>query len=263
MALNNLGVRLAAMGRATESLVASEESVERYRRLAHAHPTVYGEQFAEASSSLAVRLSAMGRKADALPHARAAVSVRRGSAQATPTSAPQLAMALSCLSACLMELGLWEEAAVHAREAAAVSRPLAKKAGAAPAGDLATALGILGSCLAELDRWGEALAAAEESATLYRPLAVRDAGSYELRYALSLWTSARARVGGGHDVLRALSEVTEALTILRRLAAAGPGPAEGHLRGAEETWGEALRALGSEDQEADRAQEGGDRDPEE
>jgi hypothetical protein len=75
--LNNLSVRLAALGRREEALAASQEAVTIRRELAAARPDAFRPDLAAALNNLSVRLAALGRREDALAASHEAVTIRR------------------------------------------------------------------------------------------------------------------------------------------------------------------------------------------
>jgi tetratricopeptide (TPR) repeat protein len=63
--LNNLGIRLDAVGRREEALAPTEEAVEHYRRLAQANPAAYLPDLATSLNNLGNRLDAVGQREEA------------------------------------------------------------------------------------------------------------------------------------------------------------------------------------------------------
>ena len=109
--LNNLGVRLSAVGRREEALAAAEEATGTYRELAHARPEAFLPDLAGSLSNLGNRLSEVGRREEALAAAEEATAIRRQLAQARPEAfLPDLAISLSLLGDLLAENGRDEDA---------------------------------------------------------------------------------------------------------------------------------------------------------
>ncbi len=109
--LNNLSVRLAALGRREEALPAIEEAVALYRRLAARNPDAFEPDLATSLNTLSVRLAALGRRAEALAAIEEAVALyRRLAARNSAAFEPDLARSLSVLADRLEELGRTEEA---------------------------------------------------------------------------------------------------------------------------------------------------------
>ena len=77
MALNNLGIRLNAVGRREEALAPTEEAVAIRRALAQANPAAYLPNLASALNNLGIRLNAVGRREEALAPTEEAVAIRR------------------------------------------------------------------------------------------------------------------------------------------------------------------------------------------
>ena len=71
--LNNLAVRLCALGSREQALRAAEEAVGHYRALAEARPEAFTPDLASSLNTLANGLSDLGRREDALAAAEEAV----------------------------------------------------------------------------------------------------------------------------------------------------------------------------------------------
>ena len=89
--LNNLAIRLSALGRREDALAAAKEACDLYRALAAARPDAFTPDLASALHNLASFLNALGRREDALaPPRRRAICVarwrRRGPTPSPPTS---------------------------------------------------------------------------------------------------------------------------------------------------------------------------------
>ena len=103
--LNNLAVRLSALGRREDALTAAEEAVSLRRTLAAQRPDAFRPNLATSLNNLATMLSELGRRGDALTAAEEAVSLRRTLASQRPDAfRPDLATSLMVLANCVDEL---------------------------------------------------------------------------------------------------------------------------------------------------------------
>ncbi|MFD0480064.1 tetratricopeptide repeat protein [Nonomuraea thailandensis] len=110
-ALLDQGIRLSELDRAAEALVAEQEAVTIYRRLAAIEPGTFRPLLADALASIGVTFSELDRPADALAAEHEAVSIRRELAAADPdTHRADLAKALASMGATLSALDRWAEA---------------------------------------------------------------------------------------------------------------------------------------------------------
>ncbi|TCO78124.1 tetratricopeptide repeat protein, partial [Plasticicumulans lactativorans] len=126
LSLNNLAVRLSALGQREAALEAAREAVSLYRALAASRPDAFTSNLAASLNNLAVRLSALGQREAALEAAREAVDLRRALAASRPDAfTPDLAMSLNNLASFLSDLGQREAALEAAREAVDLRRALA------------------------------------------------------------------------------------------------------------------------------------------
>ena len=75
--LNDLAVRLGALGRREEALAAVQEAVAIRRELAAARPEAFRPDLATSLSNLSARLGALGRREDALAANEEAVTIRQ------------------------------------------------------------------------------------------------------------------------------------------------------------------------------------------
>lgn len=217
--LNNLGIRLLAVGREEEALEPAEEAAAVQRRLALHDPARYLPDLATSLDILGSTLADAGRPLDAVAPAEEAVAVyRRLVAFDSGTYLPDLAAALNTLGARLTAVGRRMEAIEPIEEAVAVCRRLAVVNRAAYQPDLAFSLGNLSSGLAELARWEDALAPAEEAVSVYRQLAAVNVGVHlpALALALNSLGNQLAAAGRRED---ALVPAEEAVAVYRRLAA--------------------------------------------
>ncbi|MFC8529243.1 tetratricopeptide repeat protein, partial [Nocardia sp. NPDC057227] len=187
LSLNNLAIRLAALGRPEKALAAIEEAVRIRQALAAERPEVYQPDLALSLNNLAVQLAELGRPEDALTAIAEATGLYRAlAAQRPEVYQPDVALSLNNLAVLLAALGRPEEAlaaieeAVRIRQALAAQRPEVYQPG------LASSLNNLANQLAELGRPEEALTAIEEATGLYRALAAQRPDTYQPDFAGSL-----------------------------------------------------------------------------
>jgi hypothetical protein len=147
MVLNNLGIRLAGLGRHDDALAAAEEAVQLYRGLAADNPG-YLPDLAKVLNNLGIRLAEVDRRGDGLAAAEEAVQLYRGLAADNPGYLPDLATALTNLGIRLAEVDRRGDGLAAAEEAVQLYRGLAAdNPGHLP--DLAAATGRLGRLRAE------------------------------------------------------------------------------------------------------------------
>ncbi|MFF4900173.1 tetratricopeptide repeat protein [Streptomyces sp. NPDC001068] len=222
MSLNNLSIRLRALGRREDALTASEEAATTYRELAAARPDTFLPHLATSLNNLSVRLGDLGRREEALTAIEEAATIRRELAAARPDAfLPDLAMSLNNLSADLGDLGQREEALTAIEEAATIRRELAAARPDAFLPDLALSLNNLSVRLGDLGRREQALTASEEAATIRRELAAARPDAFLPDLAMSL-NNLSANLGALGRREEALTASEEAATIYRKLAAARP-----------------------------------------
>ena len=223
------GMAFGELGKFSDALVATQEAVTIYRRLAQASPGAYETYLATSINNLASVLSATGDRAGALDAAREAVAIRRRLAQASPAAyEPDLAGSINNLANTLGATGNTTGALDAAREAVVIFRRLAQANPAAFEPDLAMSISNLANSLSETgDRTG-ALEAAREAVTLCRRLARANPTAYEPGLAGSINTVANSLREMGDDV-GALDAAREAVGIYRRLAQANPAGYEPNL----------------------------------
>jgi len=220
--LQNLGIRLAELGRPAEALPVSQEAVTIHRELAAASPDRYRPDLAGSLTNLGVRLWALGRPAEALPVTEEAVVIRRELAAASPDRyRPALATSLTNLGIWFSELGRPAEALPVSQEAVALFRELAAASPDRYRPDLAASLTNLGITFSELGRPAEALPVSQEAVVIRRELAAASPDRYRPDLATSLtnlgiWFSALGRPA------EALPVSQEAVALYRELAAASP-----------------------------------------
>ncbi|MEV7319314.1 tetratricopeptide repeat protein [Streptomyces sp. NPDC093970] len=220
--LNNLSIRLRALGRREEALTAIEEAATTYRKLAAARPDTFLPHLATSLNNLSANLGDLGRREEALTASEEAATIRRELAAARPdTFLPDLATSLNNLSANLGDLGRREEALTASEEAATTYRRLAAARPDTFLPDLAGSLNNLSVRLRALGRREEALTAIEEAVTIRRELAAARPDTFLPDLAGSL-NNLSANLGDLGRREEALTAIEEAATIRRELAAARP-----------------------------------------
>jgi tetratricopeptide (TPR) repeat protein len=203
--LNDLAIRLSALGQREEALTAAQEAVRIYRNLAATSRDAFTPDLANSLDTLANSLSDLGRREEALDAAQEAVRLTRDLAARNPDAfIPNLAFGLDNLGKMLSELGQREEALTAAQEAVRIYRNLAATSPRPVTPSLAHSLGNLAKMLCDLGRREEALTAAEEADHHYRNLAAARPDAYTDELAVSLINLAA--------ILAALGRHEEALT---------------------------------------------------
>jgi len=200
--LNNLGNRLAALGRHEEALAATQEAVAIRRALAEVRPAAVRPDLARSLNNLGNRLAALGQREEALAATREAVDLYRALAAAHPDAVrPDLASSLNNLGNCLAALGQREEALAATREAVDLYRALAEVRPAAFRPALARSLNRLGDCFAALDRHAEALDAYEEAIRTLLPAFQRLPAAFadQMAYSVRDYKAACVRLGRAPD----------------------------------------------------------------
>jgi Tetratricopeptide repeat len=221
MALNDLSVRLAGLGRREEALAAVEEAVSIRRELAAAHPDAFHADLAMSLNNLSACLAGLGRQ-EALAAVEEATGLYRELAAAHPDAFhADLAASLNNLAIQLAGLGRREEALAAVEEAVSIRRELAAAHPDAFHADLAASLNNLAIQLAGLGRRQEALAAVEEAVSIRQELAAAHPDAFHADLANSLNNLAIQLAGLGRRE-EALAAVEEAVSIRRELAAAHP-----------------------------------------
>jgi len=210
--LNNLAVRLGAVGRLGEALEAGQKAVQTYRTLARANPGAHLHDVADSLSNLSARLGAVGRRDEGVQASSEAVEIYRALAQAHGKAhLPKLAGCLGNLSIALMGLGRRKEALETIREAIEIYQDLAQKQPDTYLHDAAMSLTILGNILGSLGRLDEALEASREAAEAYRTLAQAhpDAYLHELAMSLTNYSNILRDCGRQEEGLEAIQEAVE------------------------------------------------------
>ncbi|MFJ9692629.1 tetratricopeptide repeat protein [Kitasatospora sp. NPDC101183] len=221
-ALNNLSVRLGALGRWAEGLTAVEEAVAICRILVEVNPDAYLPDLATALNNLSVDLGEVGRQADGLTAIEEAVSIRRTLAEADSDAyLPDLAGSLTNLSTRLGAVGRRVEGLTVIEEAVAHYRTLAEVSPDAYLPGLATSLTNLSIRLGAAGRRVEGLAAAEEAVTHYRALVEASPDAYLPDLAAAL-NNLSVDLGAVGRRVEGLTAVEEAVAIRRALVEASP-----------------------------------------
>ena len=256
--LNNLAVRLGALGRREEALTAAEEAVVLGRELAAAHPKAFRPDLAGSLHKLALSLAGLGRREEALTAAEEAADVYRELAAARPEAfRPDLATSLNNLGADLADLGRREEALAAIEEAVTIRRELAAGRPEAFRPDLAASLNNLAARLAGLGRREEALAAIQEAADVYRELAAARPEAFRPDLAMSL-NNLAARLADLGRQEEALAASEEAVAIRRELAAGRPEAFRPDLAMSLNNLAVSLAALGRWEEALTAAEEAAD-----
>lgn len=220
--VNDLSVRLMALGRHEEALTAAEEAAALLRSIINEPSDAFTSSLISTLNNIANNLGDMGRHEEALVAAEEALALGRALAAAQPEAfEPALAMSLATIAASLGELGRVEEALAAAEEAVARHRALAAAKPDAFRPKLAVALDRLARCLNRSGRVEEALAAAEEGAAICRGLAAEKPDISQPALAYALYTLAMRHRAAGREA-HALAVAEEAVALFRLLAAALP-----------------------------------------
>jgi tetratricopeptide (TPR) repeat protein len=170
--LNNLSVRLGALGRREEGLVVITEAVGIRRELARVRPDAFLADLASSLNNLSIQLGDAGRREEGLAAIIEAVEAYRELAEVRPDAfLPGLAMSLNNLSIRLGDVGRGEEGLAAIIEAVEVYRGLAGVRPDAFLPDLASSLNNLSIDLGDVGRREEALAAITEAVEIRRELA--------------------------------------------------------------------------------------------
>ena len=167
-AFNLLAIAYHRLGNIQAALLAAQEAVAIYRRLAAANPAVFEHELAGSVNNLANALSATGERAGALLAAKESVAIRRRLAAANPAVFEhELAGSVSNLANRLSETGDRAGALQAAKEAVAIRRRLAAANAAAFEPALAMSLNNLALRLSETNELEGALLAAQEALMLF------------------------------------------------------------------------------------------------
>jgi tetratricopeptide (TPR) repeat protein len=188
--LNNLAVRLAAMGDYHPALRAAQAAVRFYRQRARSEPGTFRPYLAMSLNTLAVRLADCGELQKALRTAKEAVQLTDRLARGKPREyAADKALALRTLANRHSAVGNREEALRHTRQASRRYQ-LLTQADARYEPDFALSQFHLANRLTELGRHEEALVPAEQAVRLYSVLETRAKPQFEELTAAALHTLA-------------------------------------------------------------------------
>ncbi len=253
--LNNLSVRLSALGRREEALAQAQAAVRIDGQLAQARPDAFLPVLAMSLNTLANRLSALGRREEALAQAQEAVRIFGKLAQARPDAfLPDLAASLNNLANGLSALGRREEALTQAQEVVRIYGQLAEARPDAFLPALAMSLNNLASSLSDLGRREEALAQAQEAVRIYEQLAKARPDAFLPYLATSLHNLATMLSALGRRE-EALAQAQEAVRIREQLAKARPDAFLPYLATSLHNLAYSLSDLGRREEALAQAQE--------
>ncbi|MCL7382484.1 tetratricopeptide repeat protein [Streptomyces sp. 35G-GA-8] len=240
--LTNLGLWLAAVGRRSEGLAASQQAAI----LEQLDEAATGREASHAQflHNHANHLLDAGRSAEALSAIEQAVAARQRLAEASPsTHTHDLADSLTNLGNSLASMGRREAALEATGQAVALYRRLAEVNPSAHEPGLANALSSAGADLAGTGRLTEAMEAGEEAVAIRRQLARANPAAHEPDLAISLSNLAQWRLKAGRAP-EALEAAEEAVAIHRRLCDMNPAAYEPRLADSLNTLGQSLMMLG-------------------
>ncbi|MEU4802802.1 hypothetical protein [Actinosynnema sp. NPDC023587] len=237
-----LGARAALAGLREEAVEAAHAEVALYRELVDEEPGEYRPALADAVGDLALRLVAVGRQGAALAASEEAVELCREVADDDEECTPQLAAALDRLGLRHAALGRRNEALGAVSKAALLYQELHRLHPALFGLDFAKVTHHLAVRLFDVDRQVEAGDAAQWAVLRWRQVADADP-RYEAEFARTL-TSVAALLSTFGLPEEAASAAREAITVLRRLAAANPRDFEPALAAALAHLGALLHRLG-------------------
>ncbi|MER6386962.1 tetratricopeptide repeat protein [Streptomyces sp. NPDC059382] len=219
-ALNQFGVVLSRVGLHAEALKVTRESVALYRRSVSTDPTGHAVGLAHAVNNLARRQSARNQKRRALRSAEEAVTLYRRLAQANPAvHRRDLAMGLGNVA----RMRFSREASLAAtEESVAILQALDEAEPGVHGALFADVLSLLAAALADLGRLREAADVTPRALAMMREQAAINPVARRGDLALALAFHARVRAEAGIDLAEALAAVTEAVALMRELAAEIP-----------------------------------------
>ena len=227
--LHNHAVHLAATGDRPGALIAAQEAVGIYKRLAKNNPAAYEPNLAMSINNLANHLIQTGDRPSALIAAQEAVDIRRRLAKTNLAAyEPDLAMSISNLANHLSQIGDHPGALIAALEAVDIRRRLANTNPAAYEPVLAESINNLANRLSQTGDRPGALKAAQEAVDIRRRLAKTNLAAYEPDLAGSIGNLAN-RLSETGDRPGALIAAQEAVDIYRRLAKNNPAAYEPNL----------------------------------
>ncbi|MEO3927399.1 tetratricopeptide repeat protein [Micromonosporaceae bacterium B7E4] len=215
--------RLSRVGRFDEAVHASEQGLDRFRRLAAADPATFLPRVALTVNNLGTHLAQAGRLTDGLAASQEAVVIRRRLADVDPgRHLPDLATSLHNSAITLDRLGRHDESTGPAEEAVGIFRRAFEEDPDRFALDLANALASLTGKLLHAAREAEALEAARQSTDIYQTLAERNPAAYLPGYAMALNNLGSAYIQHPEHVDAAFSTLRQAITLLRPLVDNNP-----------------------------------------
>ncbi|WP_125736655.1 tetratricopeptide repeat protein [Amycolatopsis sp. WAC 04197] len=228
VALNDLSIRLAHLGRQEESLDSIVQAVAIRRVLADLRPEAHLHTLAGSLTNLSTQLGRVGRFADALSAAEESIGHFHHLVERQPDKQfPELAMALTVYSASLHDLGRLEEALAVAREAVEFHRRAAGDHSEPYLTHLAFSLHSFAQQLGAMHYIEEALDLAREAVEIRRHQAEEQPDMYLPGLAESLNGLSTRLAEMGH-LDEALTIATEAVDLYRQLVLKQP---DSHLRG--------------------------------
>lgn len=227
--LYNYAIALSSTGDLTGALIAAQDAVTIYRRLAAAYPAAFEENLASCENNLSNRLSQAGDHPGALYAAQAAVTIYRRLTATNPAAfEPNLAKTLGSLAINMSKTGDDPGALLVSLEVVIIYRRLAAAEPAVFEPNLAGSMNNLSNRLSKTGDNPGALLSAQEAVTIHRRLAAVKPAFFEPDLAMSISNLAN-RLSDNGDRAGALLAAQEAVAIRRRLAAANPAAFEPNL----------------------------------
>ncbi|HWM92125.1 MAG TPA: tetratricopeptide repeat protein [Thermoanaerobaculia bacterium] len=216
--INNLSIRLNALGRSEEALHLAQEAVDANRELPQ---DTSRPHLALSLITLSNRLSGFGRHKEALEAVQESVAILRELAQSRPDAfLPDLGKSLINLSSCLGDLRRYKEALEAVQAAVDVCRELSQSSPGVFRLQLAASLSNLALWLRLLDHHKEALKAVQEAVDVYRELSQShpDAFRPDLGKSLTILSGILSDLGRREE---ALEVAAEAVDVFRDLSQTG------------------------------------------
>jgi hypothetical protein len=214
---SSLGALLSALGRRQEALAFVREVVERYRKLAEAHPEIFRPDLALGLADLGVLQGELGQREEALASLQEAVAIRRELTSEHPEEfLPSLAVNLNGLAGAQSALGRRDEALSSMQEAVSHYQVLSEKHPEMYLQELAASLNNLSSMQGSLGRQGESLVSSRAAVGHYRRLAKKHPESALPELAASL-TNLGILLGSLGQREESLAAVQEAVALYRQL----------------------------------------------
>jgi hypothetical protein len=214
---SSLGALLSALGRRQEALAFVREVVERYRKLAEAHPEIFRPDLALGLADLGVLQGELGQREEALASLQEAVAIRRELTAEHPEEfLPSLAVNLNGLAGAQSALGQRDQALSSMQEAVSHYQVLSEKHPEMYLQEFAASLNNLSSMQGSLGRQGESLVSIRMAVGHYRRLAKKHPESALPELAGSL-TNLGILLGGLGQREESLAAVQEAVALYRQL----------------------------------------------